>query len=87
MTALATLETRLRAAWKDLSTDIPAEVEVAVTDAKAEAAQFKPLLKTFETDLKTAVAAAEPGIKTDVETILAKLLADAAKIGVADLGV
>jgi hypothetical protein len=82
-TALATLETRIRAAWKDLAgeTPVPAPLEEAVTDAKAQAAKVKPLLSTFGTDLKTAVAAAEPGIKTAVEDLLAKLLADAAKIG------
>jgi hypothetical protein len=82
-TALATLETRFRAAWKDLAggNPVPAEVEQAVTDAKAQAAQVKPLLSTFGTDLKTAVADAEPGIKSAVEDLLAKLAADAAKIG------
>jgi thiamine phosphate synthase YjbQ (UPF0047 family) len=87
MSALTTLEAKLHAAWQDLTTDVRDELEQAVEDAKAEVAQLKPLLQTFDADLKAAVAEAEPGLKTDVEALVEKLLADAAKIGVADLGV
>jgi hypothetical protein len=82
MSALTTLETKLHAAWQDLTTDVRVELGQALTDAKAEVAAFKPLLQTFEADAKEAVVAAEPGVKTSVTGLVEKLLADAAKLGV-----
>ena len=76
----AAIEAKLEQVWKDISGETRAELERLLADAKAEEAKFTPLLTTFEADIKAAVAAAEPGIKSAVEASLAKLLADAGAV-------
>jgi hypothetical protein len=77
---LAALEARIRLVWHDLTGEARADLERALADAKAHEAQLKPLVGAFRTDLEEAIAAAEPGLKSAAESLVAKLAADVAAI-------
>jgi hypothetical protein len=76
----AALEAKLRAYWHDLTGEARADLEKALEEVKAEEAKLAPLLTTFEADVKAAVAVAEPELKSAVEALLGKLLADAGSV-------
>jgi hypothetical protein len=82
VTAVTTFESRLHVAWQDLTAEARADLEQAFADLKAQIAQFKPLLQTFEADTKAALAGKDPNIEVTVTRLVEKPLADAAKIGV-----
>lgn len=80
-TAITALEAKLEAAWQKIDGEARAEEKQLLADAKAEAAALKsqiadaaPVLAEFETGLKALVAQAEPQLKTEAETLLAKLV-------------
>ena len=80
MSAVTTFESRLRAAWADLTTDVRDELEKGYAEVKAEVAQFAPLLKTFGADVKAELAKDAPADKAALSALLADLVADAGKI-------
>jgi hypothetical protein len=85
MSAVTIFESHLHAAWQALSTEARADLEQAFAGLKAQLAQFTPLLQTFETDVKAALAANGTDTEAGVTALVEKLLADAAKIGVTAL--
>lgn len=79
-TVFAAIEAKLAQIWDDVTGEARAELEQLLADAKAELAKFGPLLGQFGTDLRTAIADLAPEVRSAIEALLAKLLADAAPL-------
>lgn len=95
MSAFTILEARIKDAVGDLRTDEKADLRQALADVKAELEQAKqdagqikaevlgqvqPILAQFEGAVKVAVETAEPGVQSNVTGLVAKVLADVAKV-------
>lgn len=76
----AAIEARLAQIRDDVTGEARAELEQLLADAKGELAKFEPLLTQFEGDLKTVTAGLAPEVKSGIEALLSKLLADAAPL-------
>ena len=77
MSLLNTIKTKAEALWQDVTGEARAELKDAVQEAETELAKFEPLVTKAKADIEAAIAAADPVIKSAVETLLEKLLADA----------
>lgn len=75
---ISEIEQRAEAFIHDVDGEARKKFQEALAVADGELATFSPLLKQFEADLKAAVAAGEPAMVSAVETLLQKLLQDAA---------
>jgi hypothetical protein len=79
-TVFAALEAKLETIWDEVTGDAREEVEKALADLKAGVAKVQPIVTDFEAQVKAAVAAGEPEVKTAVEQLAAKLAADIAAV-------
>lgn len=76
-TVFAAIEKKLEQIWGDVTGEARAELEQLLADAKGELAKFEPLLGQFGTDLRAAIADLAPEVRSAIEALLSKLLADA----------
>lgn len=72
----AAIEAKLEQVWHDLTGEARVELERLLADAKAEEAKILPLAAGFEAALKVAVADLAPEVRTALESLAAKLVAD-----------
>ncbi len=76
----AAIEAKIKAYWNELTGEARADLEKALDDVKARAAQFGPLIAQAKADVGQVIAEVEPEVKAAVEARLAQLAEDAAKL-------
>lgn len=74
------IKAKVEALVREVDGEAKAELKQAVDDAEEQVTKVQGLLQQFKADAETAVAAAEPSVKTAVEALVQKLLQDAQSV-------